>query len=604
MKPIPKPSTRPLKIYATDPTQGYEAALKISIPVAHENLLPGPIGDRLAVVDYDGHAKVFYDCVDLDDPSVLTQGGLDPSESDPRFHQQMVYAVAARTLSNFDRALGRRLRLSRGKGRNRLRLFPHAFRGQNAFYDRQLHAVLFGYFDANEVNPGANLPRQRIYTCLSHDIIAHEMTHAIVDRLRPLFLEPTNVDTHAFHEGFSDIVALFQHFTFPNLLEREIQRNRGDLQKPTVLVELARQFGFARGEGRSLRSALDQDTRLSDSVSEPHDRGAILVAAVFDGFFQTYRTRVDDLFRIATGGSGTLPRGHLEPHLAKRVAAEAARTAQRHLDICIRAFDYLPPVDITFGDYLRSLVTADFELNPDDEYGQRAALIEGFRRRGIYPEGVVSLAEESLRWPAAPPLPLMEDQLVSLLPQLLRLEAYRFSQPSHDAELRNRADRRSSVTEEDTKSEDIEGQVAKAIEHYASQHRDALMLRPDLPIRVRGFRPVFRTAANGRLMIELVAQLTQADRASQVDAMLGGLELRGGTTIVVGIDGTVRYVVAKPLPGLAGEQGEIGTARLERQRAFVSELDRRDPRIPYMSASELKRRMPLRMSIRALHSGH
>ena len=61
-------------------------------------------------------------------------------------------------------------------------------------------------------SPGQNIPSQTVFTCLSHDIIAHEMTHAIVHRLRPYFLEPSNVDVLAFHEAFSDIVALFQRF--------------------------------------------------------------------------------------------------------------------------------------------------------------------------------------------------------------------------------------------------------------------------------------------------------------------------------------------------------------------------------------------------------
>ena len=66
--------------------------------------------------------------------------------------------------------------------------------------------------------------------------------------------------------------------------------------------------------------------------------------------------------------------------------------------MCIRAFDYLPPVDVTFGDFLRAVVTADRELSPEDPTGQRAALIEAFRRRGIYASGVRSSAEESLLW--------------------------------------------------------------------------------------------------------------------------------------------------------------------------------------------------------------
>src|SRR5262249_19170324 len=133
------------------------------------------------------------------------------------------------------------------------------------------------------------------------------------------------------------------------------------------------------------------------------------VAAVFDGFFATYQRRIRDLVRIATGGTGMLPAGDLHPDLINRIAGEASRAAQSILNMCIRAFDYLPPVDITFGDYLRALITADYELVPADEVGQRSAMIEAFRLRGIYPEQVASLAEESLLWPPAdpalPPIP-------------------------------------------------------------------------------------------------------------------------------------------------------------------------------------------------------
>jgi hypothetical protein len=46
--------------------------------------------------------------VDLTDPHLLAQDGLAPSEGNPQFHQQMVYAVAMTTVANFERALGRR----------------------------------------------------------------------------------------------------------------------------------------------------------------------------------------------------------------------------------------------------------------------------------------------------------------------------------------------------------------------------------------------------------------------------------------------------------------------------------------------------------------
>jgi hypothetical protein len=59
-----------------------------------------------------------------------------------------------------------------------------------------------------------------------------------------------------------------------------------------------------------------------------------------------------------------LPEGDIHPDLASRLAEEASRSAQSILQMCIRALDYCPPVGITFGDYLRAIVTADLNFNP------------------------------------------------------------------------------------------------------------------------------------------------------------------------------------------------------------------------------------------------
>ena len=67
--------------------------------------------------------------------------------------------------------------------------------------------------------------------------------------------------------------------------------------------------------------------------------------------------------------------------------------------MCIRALDYCPPVDLTFGDFLRAVITADYDLCRNDTLRYRIAFIEAFRRRGIFPEDVRSLSEDSLRYP-------------------------------------------------------------------------------------------------------------------------------------------------------------------------------------------------------------
>src|SRR2546423_4232077 len=103
-----------------------------------------------------------------------------PSESDPRTHQQVVYAVSMSVIERFERFLGRRFRWGRNHA---LRLVPHAFEGRNAFFDPGRRAVLFGYFRAEDHDNDATLPGQVMFTCLSTDIVAHEVTHAVVHRM-------------------------------------------------------------------------------------------------------------------------------------------------------------------------------------------------------------------------------------------------------------------------------------------------------------------------------------------------------------------------------------------------------------------------------------
>jgi hypothetical protein len=406
---------RRLRIYATDPMSGRRSPYRIAIDIENEpDVQPGARGAILEVWDYDGVRDRYYAPVDLNEHALLMEGGLAPSESDPRFHQQMVYAVAMKVVETARRSLGRPVTFYRSKTKPRLKLIPHAFYGANAFFDPELNAILFGYFQASRTDPGPNLPGQNVFTCLSHDVIAHEVTHAIVHRLRRYFLEPTNWDVLAFHEAFSDIVALFQRFTYHDLLVAYVQSTGGRLQDEAMLVGLAQQVGYASGTGKALRSAIGQaDPQSISRQFEPHARGAILVSAVFDGYFKTYENRIADLLRIATGGTGILPQGRLHPDLTSRLAAEAAYVADRVLRMCFRAFDYLPPVDVTFGDFLRAIVTSDYELNPDDRDELRYNMIEAFRKRGIYTSNTTSLAEESLLWPSAidDPLPPLDEAI-------------------------------------------------------------------------------------------------------------------------------------------------------------------------------------------------
>ncbi len=567
---LKEPVSRPLKVYAFDPTQGRALGNYMTVNVSYERLKPGPMGKYLEVHDYDASNKCYYRPVDLDDPAVLIRGGLDPAESDPQFHQQMVYAVASETIRRFELALGRSVRWSfaqRGWGdltqRQWLRIFPHAMQEANAYYSRQLRALLFGYFSASTSDSGANLPGQAVFTCLSHDIIAHETTHALVDSQRDCFMEPTSADAPAFHEAFADLVALFQHFSLKDALLEMIQRTGGLIYRTNVaperkpgrggatiqvelsttnpLVELAKQFGDAMGMRKALRSALGTppNPRDLEKLSEPHSRGSILVAAVFDAFFSVYVRRTQDLMRIARLGGMDVRARNLNPDLANRLADAAVKTAEEFLNICIRALDYCPPVDIRFGDFLRAIITADSELVPDDSRGYRPALIDAFRSRGIVPGGVSSYSEESLRW--APP----EIFDGKALPRCEGLEFDLFKQ--------------------DPAKQKAQQKNARILHGFAEANRKALGLstEPGRKVEVRTLHEVHRVGPNGEVLFDMVAQLLQHRDVSMdpKNSEAGTFKFRGGTVLILDHEGRVRYSIQK----------RVGEARADRQNQRLQE---------------------------------
>ena len=538
---IAKPTVRPLKVYAFDPSAGHLVGNHMTSLVPYERLHPGPVGERFAVVDYDGSRKVYYAPIDLDNPYITIRGGLDPTETDPRFHQQMVYAVASETLQRFEIALGRRVHWARfdqaaGKaapaGRNVLYLYPHAMAEANAFYSRDAQGILFGYFRASRTHPGPNLPGQTVFTCLSHDIIAHETTHAVVDGIRGFFTEPTNIDVPAFHEAFADLSALFCHFSHKEALLDTLQKTGGrlfqyDLRtevpadapngsgadgKPLIqgqltqinpLVQLAQQFGEASGMRGGLRSALGTPPNSDDIKSkiEPHDRGSILVAAVFDAYFTIYTRRTADLFRIYRAGGGGQNPIDLPQPLADRLAEAASATAEEFFGICARALDYCPPVDIVFGDFLRAILTAHADLHPPDPYGVRNAFMQAFRLRGIVPEDASFFSENSLCWPqvASGKLPAVKGLI--------------FGDPN-------------GLTDEE---KNTNGDVLRA---YAKANATKLGFPRDHgKIDVPSFHPMFRVGPYGDLIIDMVVELVET--IEEKDASLGAYKFRSGVTLLI-----------------------------------------------------------------------
>jgi hypothetical protein len=595
---IADPARRQLRVFAYDPLLADLESTVVTLSVPWEPLTPGPVGSLVKIVDFDPLRKRWYTPVDLSDPNLLAQAGLAPTESDPRFHQQMVYGVASSVLEHLELALGRRFRFAKP-----LVMMPHAFNDQNAYYDPELEAVLFGYFRADTAKPGRMLPGQMVHTCLSHDIIAHELTHAVVDRLRPDFMYPTNHDVAAFHEAFADLVALFHHFTLPDLVRRSLQANRGDISDASPLVKLALQFGEATGMGDALRTGVDEPdaTRLGRTF-ECHDRGAILVGAIFAAFIDTYRGRIADLLRVATAGTGVLPEGNLHPDLVKRLADEAVANATRFLNICVRAFDYLPGVDVTYGDFLRALVTADRVVFPRDQSRLRATIVESFRRRGIYPERVSSLADTSLPWPDAN----FDRELFPQVGELVQWTAEDFDLSTRATNIVDHLSYRFNESRAQARTR-LYQQLAVAVHQAIQQQHDGFGFDPDprFKIAVRGVHASFRASEDGQPRVDVVIQARQErpDLADRPEFQGTGLRLFASTTIVTDSIGRVRHVITKPLPASVDRTGrrratEEELERYTRMADFVADRDAIDPTHPWTSRQN---RITSDLSFKHLH---
>ena len=163
---------------------------------------------------------------------------------------------------------------------------------------------------------------------------------------------------------------------------------------------LARQFGEASGQRGPLRNYAKADPKVLHypDIAEVHDRGSILVYAVYDAFRWIVERRTNDLVRLATGGSGVLQPGEIHPDLVNRLTDQTCKAATHVQHMCIRALDYCPPVDITFGDYLRATITADLDYVENDELHYRTAFMEAFRKWNILPRDMRTVSEETLAW--------------------------------------------------------------------------------------------------------------------------------------------------------------------------------------------------------------
>jgi len=222
--------TVPMTVLAQDPSITDDGGpIRVALPVPAGRLAHGPCSDRFRVVSPAGvplpvGLHVGDPWVYADRWSPTAQPDAHALPEDPDFRAQNVFAVAAHTLALFEQRLGRPVPWR--SGLPQLDLVPQAAPGKaNAFYSRERNAVLFGWLPLLPSRPA-------LYTALSYDVIAHEVSHAVLDGLRPRFTQPGPPDQLAFHEALADLVALLSVFTVPGVALRLLAATDGEASHP------------------------------------------------------------------------------------------------------------------------------------------------------------------------------------------------------------------------------------------------------------------------------------------------------------------------------------------------------------------------------------
>lgn len=345
----------------------------------------GPTGPRAVVVDYNADLdtrfapaklqanRCFRGLAQLTNARIL---------DDFNFHQINVWAIVERTLEILEGKylLGRAVPWAHQAGR--LILIPHAGYDENAFYDRDTCALHFFYFEGLQGKP--------VYTCLSHDIVAHELGHAVLDGLKPGYNEVCSAETAGFHEYFGDAVAMMASLGTEETALTVAEESGKTLSARNVVSAIASEFGAAlQGlpDEEYLRGAWNkrtvQELRKARSQEE-HDWSEVLTGIYYELLAYLYESnRKAIALERADALAGRPSKAKKDGEERYRSMRALVRSATQTAGVMFRVIDYCPPVDLRYDEYARAVLRAQEVAYPLDEQGIRKFLAGAFRRRGI-----------------------------------------------------------------------------------------------------------------------------------------------------------------------------------------------------------------------------
>ena len=346
-----------------------------------EHFLDGPVCERVAVIDFDEATQSLRPGVKFLSPpkgggmgkyEVPKLGGqYDVSSRD--FQNVSVFSTVLKTMRAFESSdvLGRKL--SWAFDGPQLLIVPRAGEWANAFYERASRSLQFFYFTPRNGGGGD----RRVYTSLSHDIVAHETAHAILDGIAPDLYGAVTPQAMALHEAVADLTALFTAIDSRALRYTVLDQAGGTIRGDTAFSRVAEEFARGLGERSGYLRRLNSMDKISMvSPYDPYALCEVLTGALYQVLvtaFEEQKTRLSGI------GPGDPDPKRKRFSASGRALVNAARLVRR---LAFRALDYLPPGEVSFADYGRAIYAADRAANKTHP-AYRRLLAREFKQRGI-----------------------------------------------------------------------------------------------------------------------------------------------------------------------------------------------------------------------------